>query len=174
MNQDGAPPLAAPRFLVPRTCAGFSLLEITVVVVIVAIMVFFAARTFQPKEALALQQAERLRNDLRNVQMLALTWNQALRVTTAAGNYSISCVTAGAAPCNVSPVVNPASGQAYLVNLEPGLTLAGPGFTLDVDALGRPKNGAALISANATFTISGASTARTVVVAPITGFVTAQ
>jgi len=174
MKQDGAPPLAAPRFFVPRVCAGFSMLEITVVVVIAAIMVFFAARTFQPKEALALQQAERLRNDLRNVQMLAITWSQPLRITTAAGSYSISCVTAGAAPCNVSPVVNPASGQSYLVNLEPGLTLTGPGFTLDLDALGRPKNAAAFISANATFTISGSSTARTVVVAPITGFVTAQ
>jgi hypothetical protein len=52
--------------------------------------------------------------------MLAITWNQPLRVTTAAGSYSISCVTAGAAPCDVSPVVNPATGQAYLVNLEPG------------------------------------------------------
>jgi len=83
-------------------------------------------------------------------------------------------VTAGAAPCAVSPVVNPATGQSYLVNLEPGLTLTGPGFTLDLDALGRPKNAAAFISANATFTISGSSTARTVVVAPITGFVTAQ
>ena len=174
MKQDGAPPLAAPRFFVPRACAGFSLLEITVVVVIAAIMVFFAARVFQPKEALALQQAERLRSDLRNVQMLAITWSQPLRVTTAAGNYSISCVTAGTAPCNVSPVVNPASGQAYLVNLEPGLTLSGPGFSLDLDALGRPKNGAALITTTATFTISGASTARTVVVAPITGFVSAQ
>jgi len=149
-------------------------MEIVVVVVIAAIMVFFAARTFQPKEALAMQQAERLRNDLRSVQMLAITWNQPLRITTAAGNYSISCVTAGAAPCNVSPVVNPATGQAYLVNLEPGLTLGGPGFSLDLDALGRPKNGAAFINANATFTITGASTARTVVVAPVTGFVTAQ
>lgn len=149
-------------------------MEIVVVVVIVAIMVFFAARTFQPKESLALQQAERLRNDLRSVQMLAITWNQPLRVTTAAGSYSISCVTVGAAPCNVSPVVNPATGQAYVVNLEPGLALGGPGFNLDLDALGRPKNGAAFIAANATFTITGASVARTVVVAPVTGFVTAQ
>jgi len=174
MKHDGAPPLAAPRFFVPRACAGFSLLELVVVLVVVAILVFFAVRTYHPREAIALQQAERLRNDLRNVQMLAITWNQPLRVTTAAGSYSISCVTAGVAPCNVSPVVNPATGQSYLVNLEPGLTLAGPGFSLDLDTLGRPKNGAALIAANATFTITGASVARTVVVAPVTGFATAQ
>jgi hypothetical protein len=71
-------------------------------------------------------------------------------------------------------VIDPATGRAYLVNLEPGLDLAGPGFTLDLDALGRPKNGAAFTAASATFTISAASVARTVVVAPITGFVTVQ
>ena len=142
--------------------------------VVVAVLTFFAVRSYQPKEALALQQAERLRNDLRHVQMLAMTWNQALRVTATANNYSVSCVTAGASPCNVSPVVDPASGSPYVVNLEAGLSLAGPGYTLDFDALGRPKNGAALVAANATFTVSGASVARTVTVAPLTGFATAQ
>ena len=71
-------------------------------------------------------------------------------------------------------MVNPATGQAYSVSLECGLDLTGPGFTLDIDALGRPKNGAAFINASATFTISGASTARSVVVAPVTGLATAQ
>jgi prepilin-type N-terminal cleavage/methylation domain-containing protein len=154
--------------------AGWSLVELVVVLVVVAVLAFFAVRSFQPREALALQQAERLRNDLRNVQMLAITWSQALRVTTAAGSYSISCVVAGASPCNVNPVVNPATAQPYQVSLEPGMTLAGPGFSLDFDALGRPKNGANLIVANATFTITGASVARSVVVAPVTGFATAQ
>jgi hypothetical protein len=97
-----------------------------------------------------------------------------LRVTATAGNYSVSCVTAGASPCNAVPVINPATGQPYAVNLESGITLAGPGFSLDLDALGRPKNGASLIAANATYTISGGTTARSVVVAPVTGFVTAQ
>lgn len=174
MERDGAPPLAAPRFFSPAVCAGWSLLELVVVLAIAAVLALFAVRAFQPLEALALQQAERLRNDLRHAQMLAITWNQPLRVTTAASSYSISCVTAGVSPCDVSPVVNPADGQAYLVNLESGLGLTGPGFTIDFDALGRPKNGASLIAANATFTITGTTTARTVVVAPVTGFVTAQ
>lgn len=175
MKPDGAQPVAAPRFLWSRRGArGWSLIELVVVLAVIAVVVFFVVRSFQPKEAIALQQAERLRNDLRNVQMLAMTWNQALRVTTAANSYSIGCVAAGASPCNVNPVVNPANGQPYLVNLEAGITLAGPGFSLDLDALGRPKNGASFTAANATYTISGASAARTVVVAPVTGFVTAQ
>jgi hypothetical protein len=131
-------------------------------------------RSFQPQEAIAMQQAERLRNDLRDAQILAITWNQALRITTAANSYSVSCVVPGAAPCNMIPVVNPASGQPYLVNLEPGMALTGPGFNLDLDALGRPKNGAAFTAANAVYTITGGSVPRTVVVAPLTGFATAQ
>ena len=142
--------------------------------VIGGVLAFFAVRTFQPKDALALEQAERLRNDLRHVQMLAITWGQALRLTAGAASYSVSCVTAAATPpCNASPVIDPATLKDYAVSLESGLSLAGPG-TLDFDALGRPKNGATLLTANATFTISGASAARSVVVAPLTGFATAQ
>jgi prepilin-type N-terminal cleavage/methylation domain-containing protein len=171
---NGARPLAAPLFFTPRECGGWSLLELVIVIVVAGILALFAVRTFQPKEALALEQAERLRNDLRHMQMLAITWGQALRLTTAANSYSVGCVTVGAAPCNVTPVVDPATGASYLVNLESGLTLTGPGFTLDLDALGRPRNAGALVAANATFTINGASVARTVVVAPFTGFATAQ
>ena len=173
MNGNGAPPLAAPLFFARRH-AGWSLLELVVVLAVVSTLIYFAVRNFQSQEAIALQHAERLRNDLRHVQMLAITWSQPLRVTTTAADYSVSCVTAGSSPCNVSPVVNPATGQPYVVTLESGISLAGPGFSLDLDALGRPKNGANLIAANATYTISGGTTARSVTVAPLTGFVSAQ
>jgi prepilin-type N-terminal cleavage/methylation domain-containing protein len=164
----------APRLL-SAADKGWTLLELTIVVAVGAVLAYVAVRTLHPQEAIALEQAERLRNDLRQVQMLAITWGQPLRVTAAATSYSVSCVTASASPpCNVSPVINPLTRAGYLVDLEPGLNLAGPGFLLDLDALGRPKNGAALITANAVFTISGGGGARTVVVAPITGFVSAQ
>ncbi len=174
MKREGARPLAAPLFFPPRRGAGWSLLELVVVMAVLSIVIFFVVRSYQPQEAIALQQAERLRDDIRNIQMLAVSWTQALRITTTANSYSVSCVIAGASPCNVAPVVNPATGQAYSVALESGFTLAGPGFNLDLDTLGRPKNGASFAVANATFTITGASVARSVVVAPITGFVTAQ
>jgi prepilin-type N-terminal cleavage/methylation domain-containing protein len=175
VKHDGARPLAAPRFFSPGKGRGWTLVELVVVLAIGAILMYFAVRAFQPKEAIALQQAERLRDDLRHIQMLAITWNQQLRITTAANSYSVSCVTASVnPPCNAAPVIDPGNGRPYLVNLEPGLTLAGPGFSLDLDTLGRPKNGAAFIAANATFTITGASVARTVTVTPLTGFATAQ
>lgn len=144
------------------------------VLIILGIVAYFVASSFQPRESIALQQAERLRDDLRHAQMLAITWNQALRVSTTAAGYSVSCVAAGAAPCNASPVIDPATRKPFSVSLESGLTLAGPGFTLDLDALGRPKSGASLITAVATYTIGGALVARTVTVAPLTGFTRAQ
>lgn len=188
MKRNGAPPLAAPRFFSPRRYAGWSLIELVVVLVVISVLVFFAVRSYQPKDALALQQAERLRNDLRHVQMLAITWSESLRVTTVAeipgancppavaGRYEVRCVSGSATPpCNgANPVVDPATGRPYSISLECGFNISGPGFSLDLDTLGRPKNGANLIGANATFTITGGSVARTVVVVPVTGFVTAQ
>lgn len=142
-------------------------------------------RSLPPKQPQALVQAERLRDDLRHMQLLATTWNQSLRLTLTAAappnpaRYSVSCVTAGAAPCNTAPVVDPARGSAFRVDLEPGLDLglligAGASASLDMDALGRPRSGAALISANSTFTVSGGGVARSVVLQPLTGFATAQ
>jgi hypothetical protein len=165
-------------------------MELSIVLVIGAALIFFAVRSYQPKDGIALQQAERLRNDLRHAQMLAIAWNQALRVTTTAAvpgpncpsapdfpaRYEVRCVSGSAvAPCNgANPVVNPATGQAFRVNLECGLDFGGPAFTLDLDSLGRPRNGANLATADTTYTISGGSSNRTVVIAPLTGFVTAQ
>jgi MSHA pilin protein MshC len=171
MEHGGARPLAAPRF----SFGGWTLIELVVLMVAAGVLALFAVRMFQPKEALALEQAERLRNDIRHMQMLALTWGQSLRLTTAANSYSVGCVTvSGTAPCDVTPVVDPATGKAYSVTLESGLGLTGPGFSLDFDSLGRPRNAGALTTGNATFSITGASAARSVVVAPFTGFATAQ
>lgn len=144
------------------------------VLLIAAVLGVLAIQRFRPLETQSLQQAERLRNDIRHMQMLALTWGQPLRLATAAGSYSVACVSAGAAPCDASPVIDPATGRAFLVPLEAGLTLSGPGFALDFDALGRPKNGAALIVANATLSVSGGGTVRSVLVQPISGFATVQ
>jgi type II secretory pathway pseudopilin PulG len=177
-------PSAAPRFFLPAQYAGWSLIELVVVLVIASVLVFFVVRSYQPKEALALQQAERLRNDLRHVQMLALTLNKSLQfkqgapfpaACPTATYWVIDCTLAAADPCTGAPntpIVNPATGSNYCVTIEPGFALGGG--NLHFDPLGRPKNGAALIGATATFTLTGASAARSVTVAPLTGFAIAQ
>jgi prepilin-type N-terminal cleavage/methylation domain-containing protein len=184
VKNNGAPPLAAPRFFSPVACRGWSLLELSVVLIVIGILLYFAVRSFQPKDALALQQAERLRNDVRRVQMLALTWNRPLRLVAGGGSYQVCCLDSAMtacltapqpAPCSPpDPITDPGNGRPFLVTLESGLALAGPGAPLNFDGFGRPKDGATLIPGTVTFTISGGSVDRTVVVAPITGFVTAQ
>jgi type II secretory pathway pseudopilin PulG len=150
-----------------------TLVELTIVLVMLAILSYVVLRFLQPRDALALQQAERLRNDLQQVQMLALTWGQSLQVDAAAASYSVSCASAGAAPCNVSPVVNPADGRPFQVTLETGLTLGGPA-ALQFDPLGRPRLAGTLASSVQTYTISGASAPRSVTVTPLTGLARAQ
>ena len=181
-SNDGAP-IRAPRFFSRAATAGWTLTELVIVLVVASIMTtVVVVRSLPPKQPQALLQAERLRDDLRHMQLLAMTWNQSLRLTVQAGppRYSVACVTASAvAPCNAIPVLDPGRGGLFQVNLEEGLDLslligAGASLTLDMDPLGRPRNGAALIGANSTFTIGGGGVSRTVVLLPLTGFATAQ
>ena len=176
-KRDGAS-TRAPRFFSRAASAGWTLVELVVVLTVLAVLTYVVARSLRPGEALALQQADRLRDDLRHMQTLAMTWNQSLRLNIAAGppiRYYVTCVSGSAtAPCNgANAVVDPAKAGPFQVDLPTELGLTGPGFTLDIDTLGRPKNGAAL-AGNATFTITGGGVARTTVVTALTGFVTAQ
>jgi len=138
--------------------------------VIAAILVAVAVSS-RPDDVKARYQAERLRTDLRYAQMLALTWGVTLRMTTAAGSYSVACASGASGPCASSPVVDPATGAAFSVSLESGLTLS-PVTTFDLDSLGRPRSsGGALLSTDTTFQVaaSGGPT-YTVTVRPTTGF----
>lgn len=151
--------------------------------IVAAILTFVAVRSLRPAEVFALQQAERLRDDLRHAQMLAMTLGTPLQIKlgapaacAGASYYVIRCTVAAPDPCTGAPdtpIADPRQpGGVFCVSAQTGLALAGA--NLYFDPLGRPKNGAALIAANATFTITGGGVARTAVVTPLTGFVTAQ
>jgi len=153
-----------------RLSAGFTLVEMVVVMLLAAILVAVTATRWDATDATAPSQADLLARNIRHMQMLAMSWGQGLRLTAAGTSYSVACVTAGAAPCNASPVIDPATGQAFSVILENNVTLAG-GPT-SIDTLGRPVNGAALITTNTTYTLTAGTSTWSVVVRPITGFVT--
>ena len=176
----------APRFFSSAACNGWTLVELVVVLVILAVLTYVVVRSVRPAEALALQQAERLRDDLRHAQALAMNLGRSkqLKLGAPAGPaacagssyYVIDCTVVAADPCTGAPdnaIADPRlQGGFFCVTVEPGLAVAGA--NLYFDPLGRPKNGTAVIAANATFTISGGGGARTAVVTPLTGFVTAQ
>lgn len=150
------------------------------VMVIAAVLVYMSIRFLRPAEAQAFQQAERLRDDIRLIQVLALTWDQPLRLTlVSTSRYEVCCLdaamtacTTGAAPCT-NPALHPGTKQAFGVDLQDGLTFSATA-ALEFDRLGRPCNGAALRTANVSFDITGGAGTRSVIVAPITGFATVQ
>lgn len=160
----------------PRRIGGFTLIELTMVIVIVSVFGAVAvARYHQPTEITASIEADHLARDIRHMQRLAMTWGQTLRLTPAGASYSVSCVTVSATPpCNVSPVNDPAvtddaGNPAFTRTLKESVTVAGA--ALDIDALGRPVAGGALLNGDTVYTLTGGVETSTVTVARLTGFV---
>jgi MSHA pilin protein MshC len=152
-----------------RIQRGVTLVELVVVIVVVGILSAFVmtsgilAGTYSVPS-----QADTLARDLRHVQALAQSWGRSLRVTIttagANGSYAVSCVTAGAAPCNVSPVIDPATGSSYTRSLSQDAVLAGT-TSLDFDSFGKP-------SAAASYTVSANGAVKTISLTAVTGLVT--
>lgn len=148
----------------PGSSAGFTLIELVIVMLLISILAVYAAvSTPTNAQATISEQAHLLARNLRHTQTLAMTWGRALRFTPVGGGYSVSCVTAGTAPCNTSPVTDPATGQPFTVTLDFGATLAGA--TVDFSTRGQP-------SAGGSFTLSATgATNRIITVSALTGFV---
>lgn len=149
--------------------AGFTLVELIVVLTIVSITSAYAFMRSGSAGTLTLNsQAQTLAQDIRHTQALATTWGTSLRLSTtggANGSYRVACVnTSSSSPCNLSPVTNPGTGSSYAVTLARNVVLAGSA-TLDIDSFGTPL-------AAASFTLSAGGATKTVAVAPVTGFVT--
>jgi prepilin-type N-terminal cleavage/methylation domain-containing protein len=149
--------------------AGFTLIELMIVVVIVGVV---AAIAFMNNNSAAtytlLSQGELLAANLRHTQALATTWSRSLGVGLSAGTngtYTVSCVTASTtSPCNSSPVLDPATGGALRVSLQNNVSISGPS-SLTIDSFGKP-------SSAATYTLSSGEATVTVNVVATTGLVT--
>jgi len=151
----------------PRV-AGFTLIELIIVIVVVGIISAFVVSRAMPRagESTAGYQAQQFANDLRHAQMLAMTWGKDLNFTTATASYSVSCASGSTGPCASSPVIDPGHSGAFAVALD-NVTLS-PATTLTFDIVGKP-------SSAASFTLAADGvTMATVTVAAGTGFVTVQ
>jgi len=151
--------------------AGFTFVELIMVLVVGAVLAAVAASRWNATDATAPYQGELLARNIRHLQSLAMAWSQTLQLTPTSGGYSVSCATAGAAPCNVSPVIDPATGSPFSLALSYGVTLSGP--ALNIDSLGRPVSvpGGALLTTNQVYAINAGTQTWSVTVKPITGFV---
>jgi type II secretory pathway pseudopilin PulG len=154
---------------------GVTLIELTIIMIVIGVLGAIGLLRYQPAESGVGYQADRLMRDIRHMQMLAITWGMTLRLVPVASGYSVRCASGSAtAPCNgAGTVTDPADGQPFQYSpLENGVTLAGS--NLDIDSLGRPVSGGALITAaNPSFTLTtGTGKVSTVTVQRLTGYVT--
>ena len=158
---------------------GFSLIELVMIIVVMGILGIVVLTRYRPTELSVSIEADRLMRDIRHMQMLAITWGQALRITPAGATYSVSCASGSiVAPCNgAAAVTDPAIGTTFTRTLGTGVTITA-GASFDIDALGRPGTWAAgptFTLANgipaATFTLTGGGETSTVSVTRLTGFV---
>lgn len=146
---------------------GFTLIELVVVVVILGIISIYATpKPVSTAELTLPSQAQKLASDILHAQLLAISWGKSLRLSIIPGtngSYSVSCVTSGSSPCNVSPVIN-TSGNSFSVNLQKSVVLGGTNI-VNFNSLGQP-------SAAASYTLTSGTSTKTVSVAQLTGFVT--
>jgi prepilin-type N-terminal cleavage/methylation domain-containing protein len=162
----------------PCRIRGFTLIELVMVIVVVSILgVVVLTRHHEPAETTVSIEADHLARDIRHMQTLAMTWGQTLRLTPAGASYSVTCASGsvtppcnGVAPVNDPAVTDPTGNSAFIRTLENSVTVAGA--ALDIDALGRPVAGGALLVGNTTYTLTGGTETSTVTVAQLTGFVT--
>ena len=164
-----------------RRSHGFTIIEFVVVAIITAIVAVFAIVRYQPSDVNVVAEGDRVRNDLRLMQMAAMTWGTPLRFTPVAGGYSFSCPrTVANTPCSTG-TLNAAAALAAGLNsvafdaqFEPGITFSPVPGTLDFDNQGRPAttcNTTCLLNSAAyTATLAGGGASVVVTVDPVTGF----
>ena len=145
--------------------AGFSLIELVTVMVILAAISALAAPRFVHHDATVPAQADQLSRIIRHAQALAMSQGRPLTVDIqSASSYAI---TDGATP--TPSTIRDASGQLQAFSLQNGVTLAGA--DLEFDSLGRPISGSNLVTTTLNWTLSGGSNIATVSVQAVTGFV---
>jgi MSHA pilin protein MshC len=143
-------------------CAGFTLTELVIVMLIGSILTAFAAvRLLDTREVAARGFADELATTLRFAHKAAVAQRRPVivLVDTTAGRTR-ACLDA---PCS-QPLAAPAGG-ALDISAPDGVTLAGSHASLSFDALGRPS------VAGASFTVSGNGSSYALSVEAETGLV---
>ncbi|MDH3326512.1 MAG: prepilin-type N-terminal cleavage/methylation domain-containing protein [Gammaproteobacteria bacterium] len=153
-----------------------TLIELVIVIVVLGIIAGVA--TVKMNNSMSFSsgiQATKISQDIRHAQSLAINWGCELDFTTTTTNYAFTNRTAMAGKiCNTagSAIKDPATGNNFSISLKDGVTFTAGIGTFYFDSLGRPNDNLGLLTTPSSFTISGNNAIWTIVVSPITGFVT--
>ncbi len=147
-----------------RDSKGFTLIEVTMVVVILGVLSAYALPRWSPADTTVAAQAHRLARDLRHAQEMAMSQGRTLSFDIQApSDYRVVDTVTGVT------INDPATQQNFQITLDENVTVAGT--DTDFDSLGRPLSGGVLLAVPRVFTLSGASKTSTVTMSAVTGFV---
>lgn len=123
-----------------RTCGGFTMVELVLVIVIAGIIAAVAVPRMIDRSAFQTRgSASDIRTALRYAQRLAMAKNREVCVTTTATDLTLMfnpSLVSGAA-CSQSVIRPDGSSPSYIVTPPAGITLT-PGISFRFDAQGRP------------------------------------
>lgn len=161
----------------PHGAGGFTMIELIVVIVIMAIMASFAApRFFSNGDIEGPGFAQELASAARYAQKLAVTSGCPVRITVSTtGYYLTQPQSAPGASCDTSftrAVLSPASGEAYSGTAPAGVSIGGVvPITVQFNARGVPESTAGTeLASNAAVSIAGLS----IVITAHSGYVDIQ
>lgn len=151
-----------------RSSGGFTMVELVVVMLLMAIMAGIGASRFADRQPFAVQAtADQIVSGLRIAQVTALAQRRTVHVVLGASPLTLAvCLDAG---CS-QPIAPPGGDGSWLQEAS-GLQLAAAA-SVSFDASGTPSN-AALLTLQVQSS-DGAATPRTVVVEPVSGHVRLQ
>jgi MSHA pilin protein MshC len=138
---------------------GFTLIELTVVIVLTAILAVVAMAKLTGVDSFEVQGfADSARSTVRFARKLAVAQRRVVVVDVTASSISV-CYDMACA----SPVTDPTTGQAMVIQAPNGASIAGPG-SISFDGLGRATPGA-------TVTVTGAGATSNFTIESETGYV---